>query len=865
MWVKFVVILCLWAVGSALPNGELSSSKYSEVVVLPDTHGDVDAMIRSLWLARSKIEPDAIEFGPFLALFKTAVFKDLPEQQTSSSVNVVVVQLGDLIDRGPYGYECIKVLNAIPAILGWDVRRLYGNHEVLAFMGQSDGYVNPKEYKRFHGKENRDAVYRPGHPLYESMTASFLGVVRLSSTRDEVSVRDRRRDPRTLFVHGGINLDWLNFVLSEAELKDLHRMNQAVRHMATQSSIPDVENLLSEDQSIVWTRLLAESSAEVVCRRLIDPILDHFQVARVIVGHTPQSNRRVNHRCGGKIILADVMMSRWMTETHVNEARMDGGRPVAVIMKMAADGTLDSIIAHYADLATGAEDEPDVIFPMQLPGPALARSVSPDGGSPGPKASLRSVFTDAVVGTVASAYGWLTKRAPGDHDAVTARPRSRMVFQAPSPVRTARRPSYDAGASLRERSAIFGGELEQPPTESHNGSPDDGVIDSSGLRSTLWCDPRGLRRYPDCTGIAPPSLPSDEQVDEEIISRIGRKLTFEILESPLTSEAAEYRPPPPRTKIGAFPRVELNSFYLLEAALIAQTREALPIVRGGGKAAVVIETPEVESSNAVLSSTRTRSRRLHRPSPAGTDGELRIDVVVDEPDAGTSTAAPTVTYDAEPAVEVVVQSTPLPRQAGREEARKSRAVSMDLVRSPPLSSEWPYSYSNVSISPDPLIVMVAASSGPDSGLLKVYATETKLSPILVAERLTGIAGVPAVITKGTLPSGVKIPNTWRGQPFLFVRSNSVSTLATRIHDRLYVAPGLLRLTLVHLVHKIHQRGLLVGFMSSGDVLDRFGINEAGTEISFIDWSRVRAIDSAEQTNIERVLLRLALKNVGITI
>ena len=58
----------------------------------------------------------------------------------------------------------------------------------------------------------------------------------------------------------------------------------------------------------------------------LSDLLELFQVGRIIVGHTPQHDRKIKSRCGGKIILADIAMSEWM-------ARHGAPRyPVALIM-----------------------------------------------------------------------------------------------------------------------------------------------------------------------------------------------------------------------------------------------------------------------------------------------------------------------------------------------------------------------------------------------------------------------------------------------------------------------------------------------------------------------------------------------------
>ena len=81
-------------------------------------------------------------------------------------------------------------------------------------------------------------------------------------------------------------------------------------------------------------------------------------VFRIIVGHTPQADFAAKTRCGGRIVLADVMMSRWMVAEAVDETSSVGGRPVAIVMSLnAPTHELDAITAHFTELKTGTAKE----------------------------------------------------------------------------------------------------------------------------------------------------------------------------------------------------------------------------------------------------------------------------------------------------------------------------------------------------------------------------------------------------------------------------------------------------------------------------------------------------------------------------
>ena len=183
--------------------------------------------------------------------------------------------------------------------------------------------------------------------MHTVLRATYLGMARLHSGDREIA---GSTNPNTLFVHGGVDLEWLRDRSLPGSVLDINRYTRG--SVLTKRAMAD----FVKGESILWTRILATNSEDDVCGALIDEILAHFKVARIIVGHTPQEDYLAKTRCGGKIILTDVMMSRWMTNASHPEDDMTGGRPVAVIMKMNDDGGLQSIVAHYTDLATGTVD-----------------------------------------------------------------------------------------------------------------------------------------------------------------------------------------------------------------------------------------------------------------------------------------------------------------------------------------------------------------------------------------------------------------------------------------------------------------------------------------------------------------------------
>ena len=323
----------------SFPSGEFVAANNSRVVIIPDVHGDVAALLRSLWLAHSQIDGAnaTMDYIEFCRIFDVASKENrYPDHPISSAApgSVSLIQLGDLVDRGPYSLECIGVIREVERVIGWTVRILYGNHEILNMLGTANRFLHPAEVARAGDEQSRQAPYAPGQPMHTVLTQMSLGMVRLSGAPEGMP-RDHPRNPNTLFVHAGIDLDWMDTNhLAEGLIE---KINAIFTIMCLWWA--DLMTL-SQPHSPLWSRDLAKA-------------------------HTPQSDMMVKSRCDGRVVLTDAMMSRWMLP-NVTEESLEGGRPVAVIMTMGDDGLLDSVVAHYTDLKTGSGQEQTLLFPQEI-------------------------------------------------------------------------------------------------------------------------------------------------------------------------------------------------------------------------------------------------------------------------------------------------------------------------------------------------------------------------------------------------------------------------------------------------------------------------------------------------------------------
>jgi hypothetical protein len=367
----FQCAVCMWIFplffSLVKSSGEILSSDYSHIVVLPDLHGDAAATLRSIWLAHAKIFQKEIPYP----IFEDVFYEGLNEGEESEnlidfgddSLRVALVQLGDLIDRGPYSEDCIRIIFAVKRILGWDVIPLYGNHEIMAFLGEGNEYVHQVDNLIYGSPEKREAAFsaEKNGTLFHLMTSEMVGLARL----------DGPPGTSTLFVHGGIDLDWFvnENILDPASSCTVDCINEKIHDLIHD---PDGIHVLNDiyGGSFLWTRRLARESTSVLCSSLIDPILETFNVSRIVVGHTPQLDKMVKTRCDGKVILADVQISRWMTNARVNERLQEGGRPMALVFNINREShALDSITSHYTDLKSGKWSQTQELYrkPISVP------------------------------------------------------------------------------------------------------------------------------------------------------------------------------------------------------------------------------------------------------------------------------------------------------------------------------------------------------------------------------------------------------------------------------------------------------------------------------------------------------------------
>ena len=406
-------------------SGEISSSDYSTVVIVPDIHGDSESFLRSIWLAYNDESPSPATFEDF-----ANYFPDAPQQPPLPFTNnseIVLVQLGDIFDRGPNGLRCLRILDLIPSVLGWKVVRIYGNHEIMNRIGSAQRYIHPLEPAQFiaafpTSRDARVAEFQPGGSVWESILNSTVLVARFGSPTD--TAIPPVSSSSALFVHAGVEPMWVDRLV--------HRHNKSADPVSIVDSINEIAHQLLSNpiitnqhdvfnsldaltmrQSPLWIRDMARIGDEYVCEVLLPPILAKFQTARIIVGHTADvEDLKVRSLCDSRFILADAAMSRWMLQVQWSSSDLDPlvpptsdpfgrpavGNPTALIMRQER-GTLNQFKALYYN-STSAITSQQSIYPelsaslfMPKPNPTAYHVLPRDPLPIGP----RNIFAPSTI------------------------------------------------------------------------------------------------------------------------------------------------------------------------------------------------------------------------------------------------------------------------------------------------------------------------------------------------------------------------------------------------------------------------------------------------------------------------------------
>jgi len=318
------------------------------VIAVGDVHGDLDRL------------------G---AILQKAGLLDATRQWIGG--NATLVQLGDLVDRGPKSRAVLDFLMTLEKDApkrGGTVRLNLGNHEVMNITGDL-AYVVAADYAAFvdsrseqrrrtafqdyarlearKGRTPNEDSWMQTHPLgFVEHREAFGPTGKYGKWLRSLPAATRVGD--SIFLHGGINpalglksIDQLNSaVRAEIEAFDTVTRYMINKELAlpfytlselAQAADEEIQKTkATPDASSAQTRLLEglltapnwlilhsegplwfrgyNSWSEAEGELSLPQLVQTFGVKRIVVAHTPQANGQIRQRFGGKVFLIDTGM-----------------------------------------------------------------------------------------------------------------------------------------------------------------------------------------------------------------------------------------------------------------------------------------------------------------------------------------------------------------------------------------------------------------------------------------------------------------------------------------------------------------------------------------------------------------------------
>jgi Calcineurin-like phosphoesterase len=312
-----VLDLATRAPGAAGAAASCAIDGVERVVAIGDVHGAYDR---------------------FVDILKASALIDAQLKWSGGATHLV--QLGDVVDRGPDSRRALDLLQRLQkeaTRAGGRVHPLLGNHEAARMLGDMR-FATPGEYGAFETDRSadvRESYVRtaPAASREQLLRDTPLGFVELRMAfgrSGEYGKWLRTLDTTVringvVFVHGGISpataaltCDDINATVRRDLGPDLDKSRAA-----------PLTTLTAREDGPLWYRGLMQLAESEV-----DAILAKQHARAIVVGHTVEQTGRIALRFGGKVIAID---------TGMQPAYVQGGRASALEWRG------DTITAIYTD------------------------------------------------------------------------------------------------------------------------------------------------------------------------------------------------------------------------------------------------------------------------------------------------------------------------------------------------------------------------------------------------------------------------------------------------------------------------------------------------------------------------------------
>lgn len=266
-------------------------------------------------------------FDRFVAILREAGLIDQRRRWTGGGA--ILVQLGDVLDRGPKSADVLDLLRKLEADApkaGGRVIALVGNHEVMRMQGQVRD-VSAEEFARFRSPAStalRDSLYEAAaayqreqatadapyddrafrKTFYDTTPLGIVEMLRAFAASGEYGRWLRThgslaRINGVVFVHGGISPTVAP--MGCAAIDETTR-----REIQTDAGIT-VEGtpLIHREDGPLWYRGLATGDTTPA---QVDAVLAALGARAMVVGHTPTPTFKVQALLGGRLFTIDTGM-----------------------------------------------------------------------------------------------------------------------------------------------------------------------------------------------------------------------------------------------------------------------------------------------------------------------------------------------------------------------------------------------------------------------------------------------------------------------------------------------------------------------------------------------------------------------------
>jgi hypothetical protein len=293
------VALVLWTAATGLPHLAAATPPceidgIERIVAVGDVHGAYDR---------------------FVAILRTAGIID--ERLHWAAGKTHLVQLGDVLDRGPDSRNALDLLQRLEAEApnaGGQVHALLGNHEVARMLGDLR-LVSAGEYAAFVTADSEAIRQKfvdslPASARDDALKSTPLGLVemRLAFEPDGVYGKWLRTHQAVVklngvvFLHGGISPAVA--ALSCGAINDTVHDDLTVNLDKTLAA--PLKTLTAREDGPLWYRGLAQQP-DTFAPDVAD-ILSKQQARAIVVGHSVVPGGRIGVRFGGTVVLTDTGM-----------------------------------------------------------------------------------------------------------------------------------------------------------------------------------------------------------------------------------------------------------------------------------------------------------------------------------------------------------------------------------------------------------------------------------------------------------------------------------------------------------------------------------------------------------------------------